>query len=153
MTRLPRWVCFGIALTFLFSNTQTQGQQGAKNGEWPVYGGDEGSTRYSPLDQINRDTIQSMRVAWVWKADSLQPNPSPNSETTPIMVNGVLYFTMEQRRYVIAAELGLERRCGYTGPTKVSGLLRRPERFTEESLIRPTAVVTNVFCLQLPAFI
>jgi len=29
------------------------GQAGAKNGEWPSYGGDIGSTRYSPLDQIN----------------------------------------------------------------------------------------------------
>ena len=29
------------------------GQQGAKNGEWPTYGGDLGHTRYSPVDQIN----------------------------------------------------------------------------------------------------
>ena len=28
-------------------------QTGAKNGEWPTYGGDLGNTRYSALDQIN----------------------------------------------------------------------------------------------------
>jgi quinoprotein glucose dehydrogenase len=28
-------------------------QSGAKNGEWPTYGGDLGNTRYSGLDQIN----------------------------------------------------------------------------------------------------
>jgi hypothetical protein len=29
-------------------------QQGApKTGEWPYWGGDSGSTRFSPLDQIN----------------------------------------------------------------------------------------------------
>ena len=47
-----------------------------------------------------------MRVAWVWKSDSLLPNAQPTSETTPIMVNGVLYFTMDQRRIVIAAKAG-----------------------------------------------
>jgi quinoprotein glucose dehydrogenase len=79
-------------------------QQGAKGGEWRVYGGDEASTRYSPLDQINRDNIKDLRVAWVWKSDSLVPNAQPGSETTPIMVNGVLYFTMDQRRFVVAAK-------------------------------------------------
>ena len=106
MVRLLRWVCCGIAIVSLSSNVRMQGQQGARSGEWRVYGGDEGSTRYSPLEQINRDTIQNMRVAWVWKSDSLLPNPSPNSQTTPIMVNGVLYFSMDQRRYVIAADAG-----------------------------------------------
>src|SRR5215510_15292830 len=81
-------------------------QQGAKNGEWRVYGGDEGSTRYSPLDQINRDNIKDMRIAWVWKSDSLTVNPAASSETTPLMVNGVLYFTMGERRYVVAADAG-----------------------------------------------
>jgi quinoprotein glucose dehydrogenase len=90
----------------LFLATSASARQGAKNGEWRAYGGDEGSTRYSPLDLINRDTIKNMRVAWVWKSDSLVPNAAPASETTPLMVNGVLYFTMDQRRYVIAANAG-----------------------------------------------
>ena len=33
-------------------------QSGAKNGEWPSYGGDLGNTRYSPLDQINAAQFQ-----------------------------------------------------------------------------------------------
>src|SRR4029434_1163915 len=47
-----------------------------------------------------------MRVAGVWKSDSLVPSAQPASETTPIMVSGVLYFTMDQRRIVIAANAG-----------------------------------------------
>src|SRR5262245_30527045 len=43
-----------VALTFLLTMTLAA-QQGAKNGEWRVYGGDSGSTRYSALDSINRD--------------------------------------------------------------------------------------------------
>jgi quinoprotein glucose dehydrogenase len=81
-------------------------QTGATNGEWPAYGGDGGGMRYSSLDQINAGNIKDLEVAWVWKADSLLPNAIATSETTPLMVDGVLYFSMEQRRVVIAADAG-----------------------------------------------
>src|SRR5215831_9651962 len=107
MKRLLRHICIGLMIASLFFVLHMFAQQGAKNGEWRVYGGDEASTRYSPLEQINRDTIKNMRVAWVWKSDGLRPsNPTGASETTPLMVNGVLYFTMDERRYVIAADAG-----------------------------------------------
>src|SRR5207253_2156565 len=104
MTRLLRLVFLGLLIASLFLIHSTIAQQGTKNGEWRVYGGENGSTHYSPADQINRDNIKDLKVAWVWKSDSLLPNPQPGSETTPIMVNGVLYFTMDQRRIAIAAD-------------------------------------------------
>ncbi|HYR90340.1 MAG TPA: PQQ-binding-like beta-propeller repeat protein [Terriglobia bacterium] len=124
MTRLLRQIFYGLVIASLFLAMRTTAQQGARNGEWRVYGGDEASTRYSPLDQINRDNIKNMRVAWVWKSDSLMPNPQSGSETTPIMVNGVLYFTMDQRRYVIAADAG-------TGETLWLYRPNEGERFTQ----------------------
>ena len=115
MSRLLRHVWYGLLIAFIFMGVRATAQQGARSGEWRAYGGDEGSTRYSPLDQINRDNIKNMRVAWVWKSDSLTPNPINGSETTPIMVNGVLYFTMDQRRYVIAAcQAVLQRGIGHS---------------------------------------
>src|SRR4029434_5477986 len=106
MTRLLRPVCLGLLIVSIFLIHCILAQQGAKNGECRVYGGENGSTRYAPLDQINRDNIKDLKVAWVWKSDSLVPNPQAGSETTPIMVNGVLYFTMDQRRFVVAANAG-----------------------------------------------
>jgi quinoprotein glucose dehydrogenase len=106
MMRLVRPGCCGLLIILLFLVSPTPAQQGARNGEWRTYGGDEGSTRYSPLDQINRTNIKDMRVAWVWKSDSLIPTAQAASETTPIMVNGVLYFTMDQRRIAVAANAG-----------------------------------------------
>ena len=32
--------------------------------DWPAYSGDKGSTKYSSLDQINRDTVGKLRIAW-----------------------------------------------------------------------------------------
>ena len=69
-------------------------------GEWRQYSGDNGSTKYSPLDQINRSNVMKLRVAWRHPqidADFLAANPklrlSNNYRSTPIMVNGVLYAT------------------------------------------------------------
>ena len=104
MTRLLRPVTLGLLIASLFLIHSMTAQQGAKSGEWRVYGGENGSTHYSSLDQINRDNIKDLKIAWTWKSDSLVPNPQAGSETTPIMVNGVLYFTMDQRRFVIAAD-------------------------------------------------
>jgi quinoprotein glucose dehydrogenase len=106
MPRLLRLVSFGFLVASLLWIHSVVAQQGAKNGEWRTYGGENGSTHYSALDQINRDNIKDLRVAWVWKSDSLVPNPQAGSETTPVMVNGVLYFTMDQRRFVVAADAG-----------------------------------------------
>ena len=81
-------------------------QQGTKNGEWPVVGGDMGSTRYAPLDQINRDNVKDLRIAWMWRAGNFGPAIEFKNESTPLMVNGVLYFTSGSRRVVVAADPG-----------------------------------------------
>ena len=43
-----------------------EGQHGTKDGQWPSYGGDVGSTRYAPLDQINKENFKDLRVVWTW---------------------------------------------------------------------------------------
>ncbi len=39
-------------------------QYGATNGEWRSYGADNGSTKYSPLDQIDADNFSRLEIAW-----------------------------------------------------------------------------------------
>jgi quinoprotein glucose dehydrogenase len=79
-------------------------QQGARNGEWPTYGGDLGNTRYSPLDQINASNFSKLEIAWRFKTDSLGPRPEFQFESTPLMVHGVLYSTAGTRRDVVALD-------------------------------------------------
>lgn len=73
-------------------------QQPAKTVEWRTYGSDKAFTRYSPLDQINRDNVKNLRIAWSRPAvDPLIkdqfPDLSPSNyfRGTPIMIKGVLY--------------------------------------------------------------
>jgi quinoprotein glucose dehydrogenase len=82
------------------------GQTGAKNGEWPTYGGDLGNTRYSPLGQINASNFNKLKIAWTFKTDNLGPFPEYKFESTPLMVNGVLYTTAGSRRAVVALDPG-----------------------------------------------
>src|SRR4029079_7530769 len=79
-------------------------QGGAKNGEWRAYAGEPGSTKYSPLDQINKDNAKNLRIAWRFKTDNLGAVPDYNMEATPLMVNGVLYSQAGSRRNVVAID-------------------------------------------------
>ncbi|HXD75354.1 MAG TPA: PQQ-binding-like beta-propeller repeat protein [Vicinamibacterales bacterium] len=94
-------------------------QKGAPNGEWRAYAGDNGGTRYAPLDQITRDNVKNLTVAWSWKFDNFGGG---TSETTPILANGVLYFTVGPRRNVIAVNPG-------TGETLWTFRVDEGERF------------------------
>ncbi|SVA70058.1 uncharacterized protein METZ01_LOCUS122912, partial [marine metagenome] len=79
-------------------------QQGTITGEWRSYAGDLGSTKYSPLDQINRDNVQDLEIAWRWKTDNFGSRTETYSRVTPIMVNGVLYATAGRRRAAVAID-------------------------------------------------
>ena len=55
---------------------------------WLSYGGSYGETRHSSLEQINRDTINDLGVAWVY--EMAKPR---GVEATPLVVDGVMYVT------------------------------------------------------------
>jgi quinoprotein glucose dehydrogenase len=105
MTRLLRYTVFGLLVVLIVWGFPGMAQQGAgdRSGEWRAYGNEGGSTRYSPVDLINRDNFKDLQVAWSWKFDNFGGG---TSETTPIMVDGVLYFTVGPRRNVVAVNAG-----------------------------------------------
>ena len=67
--RSLRWVAGGIACALIAVGMRSvDAQQGAKAGEWRTYGGDLGNSKYSPLDQINKDNFSTLKLAWRWKS-------------------------------------------------------------------------------------
>jgi quinoprotein glucose dehydrogenase len=58
---------------------------------WSVYGGGPDNIHYSKLDQINRENVHSLQVAWTF--DSGDQHPKSEMECNPIVVDGVLYAT------------------------------------------------------------
>src|SRR5262245_19933535 len=72
--------------------------QNAAPPEWRYYGGDHAFTRYAPLDQIARENVKTLKIAWRRPAvnsaltdafPDLKVNPYLKS--TPIVVDGVIY--------------------------------------------------------------
>ena len=66
--------------------------------DWRYYGGDAGSTKYSPLAQIHRDNFADLRIVWRWRppeAEILAEHDVDRNyyRSTPIVVNGVLYVS------------------------------------------------------------
>ncbi len=99
--------CTGVAASaigLIWAALPVAAQSGAKNGEWPSYGGDLANTRYSPLSQINGSNFGKLQIAWRFRTDNLGPRPEYNLESTPLMVNGVVYSTAGTRRSVVAID-------------------------------------------------
>jgi quinohemoprotein ethanol dehydrogenase len=56
--------------------------------EWPLHGNDIGEQRYSTLDQVNRDNVSQLGLAW-----SFNMYTRRGVEATPLMVDGTLYVS------------------------------------------------------------
>ena len=81
-------------------------QRGTEDGEWRYWGGDEGSSRYSPLDQIDAGNVAELEVAWRWKAANYGPEPDFIYRATPLKVGDRLYTVAGQRRSVVTIDPG-----------------------------------------------
>jgi quinoprotein glucose dehydrogenase len=109
MAKFGRWFArLGPPLCLIVLMTMpVVGQRGQQRpGEWPTYGADLKSTRYLPLDQIDASNFSKLEVAWRFKTDNLGPTREFNLQSTPLMVNGVLYSVGGTRRAVVALDPG-----------------------------------------------
>ena len=95
-----------VGLTLLAALVVTAQRSTPVSGEWRRTGGDQGNNRYSPLNQINASNVKDLKIAWVWRGDNFGSQPEYKNETTPLMIDGVLYFTAGDRRSVVAADPG-----------------------------------------------
>ena len=100
---LAGYFCLWLLFT---SSTSVEAQDGTVNGEWRHYGGNLQNTRYAPLDQINSSNFNALELAWRVKTDNFGPTPEYYFQSTPLMVDGVLYTTAGTRRAVVAVDAG-----------------------------------------------
>ncbi len=86
-----------------------------ENGQWANYGNNPGGMGYSPLKQINTANASQLKLAWTYHTGELKTYENTRIgqkaafETTPLMVNGVLYFSTPTNRVIaLSAEKGEE---------------------------------------------
>ena len=89
--------------------------------DWPSYGGDNGSQKYSPLDQIDASNVGSLTTAWSWdsvdnatvaenvREENFRAMPA-GFKATPIVIEGVMYIPTSFGRVVaLDARSGREK--------------------------------------------
>jgi alcohol dehydrogenase (cytochrome c) len=105
MTYWNRW-CSAVVLLGLAAPLAAQGSGGAatpaaavtgdmllnaqQSGDWLMYGGNYWNNRHSPLNTINTTNVKNLVPRWVFQTGSEQ---NASLETTPVVVNGIIYFT------------------------------------------------------------
>ena len=67
---------------------------------WPTYNGDYSGMRFSTLDQINAGNVSSLALAWAFRV------PGNVLKSTPLQVNGILYFTAPDNVWAVDARYG-----------------------------------------------
>src|SRR5206468_3704907 len=106
-----------VAFTLLAAAAlSAQGLNPAKLGapptdSWPTYNGDYTGRRYSTLSKINQSNINSLSLAWVYRANGALGGgggAGGRISATPVEVNGVLYFTMPDHAWAVDARTGRE---------------------------------------------
>jgi lanthanide-dependent methanol dehydrogenase len=70
------------------------------DGNWTIPARDYASTRYSPLDQITRDNVKSLKVAFTFSTSVLRGH-----EGAPLVVDGTMYIVTPYPNVLYALDL------------------------------------------------
>jgi quinoprotein glucose dehydrogenase len=81
---------------FLFSCVENQKNEGT----WNMYRGDAASTAFSSLDQITRDNVHHLEVAWTYHTGDADSGNRSTIQCNPIIANGMLYITTPKLKLI-----------------------------------------------------
>jgi alcohol dehydrogenase (cytochrome c) len=78
---------------------------------WPTYNGNYSGQRFIGLDQVNQKTIHDLKLKWKYKIEgvAIRGSGNPTIKSTPLMVDGVLYFTVPDHVFAVDARTGKEK--------------------------------------------
>jgi alcohol dehydrogenase (cytochrome c) len=78
-------------------------------GIWPTYNGDYSGRRFSSLTGINQSNVNLLKIEWAYRLSGIGPQRgvgAPAIKSTPLMVNGILYFTIPDHVFAVNALTG-----------------------------------------------
>src|ERR1700732_765146 len=68
---------------------------------WPGYHGDYSGRRHSSLPQITPQNVKNLSLAWAF-----QTNQAGQIKSSPLLVDGILYFTLPENIWAVDARSG-----------------------------------------------
>ena len=76
---------------------------------WEHYSGDPAGTKYSALDQINRNNVKELTPVWTYSTGDMSQSPLSTIQCNPIIIGNRMYITTEKFRLVaLEASTGKE---------------------------------------------
>lgn len=75
-----------------------------KEGSWPSYNGSMSGSRFSPLTQIDTKNVGQLAPKWMFPI----PGAPGSLQTTPVVVDGVMYVTSVNEAFALDARSGRE---------------------------------------------
>jgi len=79
---------------------------------WPIYHGDYSGRRHSALTQITPQNVKSLSLAWAFQTEKVT-----EIKSSPLLVDGILYFTVPDNIWAVDARSG-HQVWHYNQPTK-----------------------------------
>ena len=67
---------------------------------WSVYRGDAANTAYSGLDQINKENVKQLEVAWTYHTGDAERGNHSTIQCNPIVTNGMMYVTSPKLKLI-----------------------------------------------------
>ncbi len=99
----------GFLLLLLFSNCKEKTHKEAGL-DWPVYLGGNNSLQYSSLDQINKENIDKLKVAWRFSTNDADSDGRTQIQCNPIIIDGILYGSSPKLKiFALDAATGKEK--------------------------------------------
>ncbi len=87
-----RWAALGTAFAAMtaVASVPATAADGAKDNaaDWPKYYRTDKGWRYSPLDQITKENVGKLKVAWIHQPGEI----AMGLQATPIVIDGVVYY-------------------------------------------------------------
>ncbi len=108
---------FGVAIVSLASapmlpaqNVSSETLLHPPTDSWPIYHGDYSGKRHSSLTQITPQNVKGLTLSWAF-----QTNQASQIKSAPILVDGILYFTVPENVWAVDARSGRQI-WHYTAP-------------------------------------
>jgi alcohol dehydrogenase (cytochrome c) len=104
-----RWFVLVLAISLFFACTTALTAQDLETDQllhpsadsWPLYHGDYSGRRHVRFTQITPDNVGDLSLAWAF-----QTNQTAQIKSSPLLVDGVLYFTVPDNIWAVDARSG-----------------------------------------------
>ena len=83
------WIVIIVNLILISCSEQTE----IDYRNWTMYSGYQSGSKYTDLDEINKENVANLEVAWTFKTGDIRESPPSTLQCNPIIIDETMYIT------------------------------------------------------------